>query len=94
MSVSSGGAGEDAAAGGQVDFIASAATALGGSVRGATAGGSVEAASACPSFVSGCWVSTGSPGELGTVAAHAGACFLPSPLVEGSVLDQSGSPFL
>ena len=40
MSVSSGGAGADSAAGGHVDFRASAATARGGAVTGASAGGS------------------------------------------------------
>jgi hypothetical protein len=44
MSVSSGGAGAVSAAGGQVDLVASAATAFGGSVKGATGLASTSAA--------------------------------------------------
>jgi hypothetical protein len=81
MSVSSGGAGEASDAGGQVDFMASAATAFGGSLIGATCGASITPA-----------MSAGSPGDVGTVWAHSGVPFLPSPLADVSVLDQSGSP--
>lgn len=90
MSVSSGGAGDDADAGGHVDFIASAATALGGSVMAATTGGS----SGWSLALSGSRTSTGSPGELGTVAAQSRPGLVAPPLVGGTVLDQSGSPFL
>jgi hypothetical protein len=94
MSVSSGGAGADSAAGGHVFLAGSPATDWRGLVSGASTGGSVVAAAG--GVVSSSWStgsSTVSPGDVGTVWAQPGADFLPSPLAEVSVFDQSGSPF-
>jgi hypothetical protein len=103
MSVSSGGAGAEGDVGGQVDFIASAATALGGSLRTFTAcdsaGGSAPVATAGSAVASastdfsGIGSSSSCPGVVGTVRAHARAGLSLSPLGEDSVFDQSGSPF-
>src|SRR5439155_18722726 len=100
MSVSSGGAGADSDAGGQVDFVASAATARGGSVMCATvssgSGGSADVNSPAGSVAvasSAAEASTGEPGSVGTVRAHSGAFLPPLPFDEGSDLDESGSAF-
>ena len=98
MSVSSGGAGAASAAGGQVDLIESAATALGGSVMAASwPWGSAGWVSDAPAAVAG-----GCPSATeGTVRAQSGVAFCGT-AVSGlfgswgglvSVCAQSGSPF-
>src|SRR5207302_1367807 len=87
ISVSSGGAGARSAAGGQVDFMASAATAFGGSVNAATTGGSAVASASAGSTVAstsaGSTVSSAATGS--TVASASGSAV-------ASVSDVAGAP--
>src|SRR5258706_8503566 len=97
ISVSSAGAGEDSAAGGQVDFIASAATAFGVSVIGAADGGSVIGASdggSVSAAVSAAASPAGAPGGVCTGWAPPRGCFFSPPFSPASVFDQSGAPLL
>jgi hypothetical protein len=105
ISVSTGGAGEDSEAGGQVDFIASPATALGGSVKGAWAtgsiaggtidGGAVESVSGSGSTV----VSAGSAAVVSAASATGSGSAVTesttsSPGEVGTVSAQAGAAFL
>jgi hypothetical protein len=103
ISVSTGGAGEDSEAGGHVDFIASPATALGGSVKGAWAtgpifggtfdGGAVESGSGSTvvSAGSAAVVSAASATGSGSAVTESTTS---SPGEVGTVSAQAGAAFL